>query len=129
MSRPTRRGFTLVEVLVVITIIAMLMAILLPAITKSKESARRLQCINNSSQIGKAIMQYAMDKQRLPGSANPMPGNAAVPVGWVPLLLPMIERSDLYKLLTPTNSTLPDSTIALLICPSDSLRAAPFALS
>ena len=57
----TRRTFTLIELLIVIAIIAILAAILLPALTRAKESARRVICTANQSQTSKALIMYADD--------------------------------------------------------------------
>ena len=54
-----RKGFTLVELLVVIAIIALLMGILMPALSKVRQIANRLVCGTNLSGIGKAMMVYA----------------------------------------------------------------------
>lgn len=57
----------MVELLVVIAIVALLISILLPALSKARESARRIQCGSNLRQIGLALFQYAQDnKNRLP---------------------------------------------------------------
>lgn len=58
MIRSSKRGFTLVEVLVVIAIIAILVMMLLPAIAKAKAEARKTHCRNNLKQFGTAIMLY-----------------------------------------------------------------------
>jgi prepilin-type N-terminal cleavage/methylation domain-containing protein/prepilin-type processing-associated H-X9-DG protein len=89
MIRPLahKRGFTLVEVLVVIAIIGILIALLLPAVQSARESARRAACANNIVQISKSILGYESVNHGFPPMAyawpdrrQPLPGAS---MGWV----------------------------------------------
>ena len=111
-------GFTLVELLVVITIIGMLMALLLPAVNAAVEAARNVQCKNNVGQLAKAANVYQSEKNRYPGWENDLGGNK---VGWVVEMLPQLDRLDLHTDYAAGtglgNQHRP--YMEMLVCPSD----------
>ena len=101
------RAFTLVELLVVISIIGVLMALLLPAVQAARETARRMQCQNNLHQIGIAMHNYHDAIKCFP------PGYVSVAVdveewGWTVFLLPYMQRKPLYHELNPRDRRLAD---------------------
>src|SRR5687768_16715508 len=65
-----RRGFTLVELLVVISIIGMLMALLLPAVQSARESGRSNTCRNNLRNLSLSVIQYETNRSAYPGYNN-----------------------------------------------------------
>ena len=100
-----QRGFTLVELLVVITIIANLVALLLPAVQAAREAARRLQCTNNLKQIGIACLNHDALQGHLPTGGwpggwvgDPDRGfDQRQPGSWLYNILPYMEMSGLHN--------------------------------
>ena len=92
MGNRERRAFTLVELLVVITIIGILIALLLPAVQAAREAARRGQCSNNLKQIGLALLNY----ESTFGSFPPAAINSNQ-MTWRTLILPSMEQDVLYQ--------------------------------
>ncbi len=128
-------GFTLVELLVVMAIIALLVGLLVPALLNSIELARQGSCQNNFQQISIAVEQFATAKQRLPylrstqfeTAASPPAANPQ-PSSWILPLLSNLGRDDLYQLYVNSSGAgynspaLCSVQMSLLICPSDSLK-------
>src|SRR5882724_1421358 len=84
MFRRNPRGFTLVELLVVIGIIAVLISILLPALNKAKQSANTIKCASNMRQIAMGIIGYANDNKGrlLPTRIQAAGVSTIYPKGW-----------------------------------------------
>lgn len=132
----SRRGFTLVEVLVVLGIIGLLAAILIPAVMHARESARRATCQNQMRQIGLAIQNHESSFRRLPGLYNgtflKQPRNAVDEFhfhSWRTELLPELDQSPLHRQIdfdeaatSAANATNLTARIATFICPSTSIK-------
>lgn len=82
-NRASRSAFTLIELLIVISIIALLAAILFPVFSKARENARRASCQSNLKQIGLGLMQYAQDNDEIMVLAW-SDGSCNAEDGWVP---------------------------------------------
>ena len=116
----SNRGFTLIEVLVVVSIIAIVMALLIPAVSAVREMSRRSQCQNNLKQIGLALNQYANSHSVLPQGQN------GLGYSHLTMLLPFVEQAGLYNTINfavwdndEANDTVMVTNINVLLCPSD----------
>jgi len=127
----SRPGFTLVELLLVMTIIVILIALLLPAVQSVRESARRAQCANNLMQLGIAMGSYASTHSVFPPGVVSETGPIKnLPEGyhhsWVVQILPYLDQQNAYNHLDlsksayhAANDTVAGLQIATLMCPSD----------
>lgn len=141
----TVSGFTLIEVLVVVSIIGLLIALILPAVQSARESARRSQCSNNLRQIGLALHNYESSQMAYPLNwtdprVDPAYGRpfyiAARPYSALTRILPYLEQKPIYDAINfsvetypvqdspssfpfPQNQTAFSTSISLYLCPSD----------
>ena len=130
--RPSRRGaFTLIELLLVITIVGILTGLLLPAVQAARESARRMHCTSNLKQLGLALMSYHDAHGTLPSGYVSNVSSAGVETGpgwgWIAMSLPHLEETPLAATLdfrqpieSPSNINR-TQLIQNLLCPSNAL--------
>jgi prepilin-type N-terminal cleavage/methylation domain-containing protein len=125
MTRWSKRsGFTLIEILVVVSVIGILAALLVPAVQSARRAARRIQCANNLRNIGLAMHNHAEAHGKFPSGGGGWHNSLFVQI------LPYIEQTSLYNsintvLLAPIEGvhTALNHPPALYFCPSDASRA------
>jgi prepilin-type processing-associated H-X9-DG protein len=126
---------------VVIAIIAVLIALLLPAVQAAREAARRAQCTNNLKQLGLAVHNYHSTYNAFPAECMWMGATFGDQMGggswgwnasWPVCLLPNVEQSPLFNAYNagwapdqPQNSTVSYNALAVLLCPSDNQKQRP----
>lgn len=125
-----RAAFTLVELLVVITVIGILVALTLPAVQQARAAARRAQCLNHLHQLGLALHNYHDTHRILPPGAIVI--GPSLPVvfsgwGWGAMILPMTDQAPLYAQIDfslwtaeGSNEGLLSQGVSVWRCPSDS---------
>ncbi len=123
--RRVRFGFTLVEILVTISIITLMVGLLIPAVQSAREAARRSQCQNNLKQIGLALNNYATTFGVFPGGCNGSGFSLHT------MILPYVDQPSLYQSLnfseriypyvgrSDTNATVAYTSLSLFVCPSE----------
>lgn len=122
------RGFTLVELLVVMAIIGVLVGLLLPAVQAARESSRRTQCSNNLKQIGLAIESYQRANEVYPPSSShdvTTHWRILVQHSWASFILPYLEQANLFDTVDytkplhyPTNRPAASTVVSVYRCPS-----------
>ncbi len=126
-----RRAFTLIELLVAIAIIAVLIALLLPAVQSAREAARRIQCVNNLKQLGLGMHNYESANGVLPPQMV-LTFNVSGGVSWKSSwsassrVIPYLELGTVYnainymnKTTDPSNMTAVSTQLKVFLCPSE----------
>jgi len=131
-SATNQNAFTLVELLVSITIIGLLIALLMPALMAARNSARRAHCANNLKNIGLALQSFHVGKGSFPAgyiSGVDSSGNETGPGwGWISQSLAYMDQSPLSNLIdfrqpieSTANSPARSQLISNLLCPANEI--------
>lgn len=110
------RGFTRVEFVMVMIMVAVLVALVMPAIQARREESRRAVCGNHLYQLGFAAQRHADHHGFLPGWRNDGP-SAHGASSWPIVLLPFIERNDLFRAIA-AGQPVPPAFVSAFACPS-----------
>jgi prepilin-type N-terminal cleavage/methylation domain-containing protein len=113
------RAFTLVELLVVIAVVAILIALLVPAVQTARSSATQTQCINNLKQIGLGLQNHHDEKKRFPAARGCHPAVFTAAQGWMFHLLPYLEQSNVKAAHDSNSAPVPTETVSVFLCPAD----------
>ncbi len=115
------RGFTIVEILVVVSIFTVLLTLLLPAVNNAREGVRRNACIANQVRLSGALAKYESSNGYLPGVRERIP-NVTGTFTWFAMLMPYFNRNDIYSQMQ--NGVRPNVPLAEAICPSSATASA-----
>ncbi len=130
MTARRKRGFTIVELLVVITILGILMSLLFPAINVARALARQVQCTNRQKNVAFACTQFATRKGRMPAwKTFAKVGTKTKIMGWVHPLFAEFSRGELAQLVKVQGASAVNVKIDFLICPADPLTTEKAPLS
>jgi prepilin-type N-terminal cleavage/methylation domain-containing protein/prepilin-type processing-associated H-X9-DG protein len=94
-NRRYKRGFTLIEILIVLCVIAILAGLLFPVFARVREGARRTTCLNNLKQIGMYMQMYAADNNGYLPEINP-PG-VEITCAWADRMYPYVKKAELFE--------------------------------